>query len=104
MKNELSKIQEIVNVLMPLYEKACSEKEKKGALSQEALKESWAIAERYHMNKATETELEAIDKKLDAINDEYEAACDRYYCLDDILTKLSESVEAMESYIYDYEG
>lgn len=104
MKKELSKIQEIVNVLMPLYEKACSEKEEKSALSQEALKESWAIAERYHLNKATEAELEDSDKKLDAINDEYEAACDKYYCLDDVLNKLYETIEAMESYIYYQEG
>ena len=61
-------------------------------------------SEYYTLKEATEAELEAADKKLDSVDEEYEAACDKYYGLDDILTKLSESVEAIENYIYDYEG
>lgn len=100
MKNELNKIQEIINTIKPLHETANNEREEKRVLFHEVRKETKKILSKYLAKEATEDELEAADKKLDSISEEYEAACDRYYGLDDILTKLSETAEAIENYIY----
>ena len=104
MKNELDKMQEVINAIKPLYEAANNEREEKRVLYHEARREARKALSKYLVKEATEAELEAADKKLDSVDEEYEAACDKYYGLDDILTKLSESVEAIENYIYDYEG
>ena len=104
MKNELNKIQEIISTIKPLHEAANNEREEKRALYHEVNKENKKILSKYLVKEATEAELEAADKKLDSISEEYETACDRYYGLDDILTKLLESVEAIENYIYGQEG
>lgn len=100
MKNELNKIQEIINTIKPLHEAANNERKEKHVLYHEVNKETKKTLSKYLAKEATEDELEAADNKLDSISEEYEAACDRYYGLDDILTKLLESAEAIENYIY----
>ena len=104
MKNELNKIQEIINTIKPLHETANNEREEKRVLFHEVRKETKKTLSKYLAKEATEDELEAADKKLDSISEEYETACDRYYGLDDILTKLLETAEAIENYIYIQEG
>ena len=104
MKNELDKIQEIIDAIKPLYEAANNDRKEKRALYHEARTEARKALSKYLVKEATEVELEAADKKLNSVGEEYEAACDKCYGLDDILTKLSESVEAIENYICDYEG
>lgn len=104
MKNELDKIQEIIDAIEPLYETAKKEREEKRVLYHEARREAKKALSKYLVKEATEAEFEAADKKLDSVDEEYEAACDKYFGLEDIFTKLSESVEAIENYIYDYEG
>ena len=104
MKDKLNKIQGIINTIKPLHEAANNERKEKRALYHEARKEAKKTLSKYLVKEATEAEVEAADKKLDSIDEQYEAACDRYYGLDDILTKLLESIEAIENYIYNQEG
>ena len=104
MKDKLNKIQEIIDTIKPLHETANNERKEKRVLYHEARKEAKKTLSKYLVKEATEAEVEAADKKLDSIDEQYEAACDKYYGLDDILTKLLESVEAIENYIYNQEG
>ena len=99
MKDNLNKVLEIMNTLKPLTERAEIERALWRNTYDQARKESHHIVAKHRRGELSEAEMEEADKRLDAIDEKYEDACDKAYCLEDIMTKLAEAAELMEQYM-----